>query len=181
VYDGFMSRLSLVSDETDISRLDELERIVERGLATFVEVGDALLAIRDERLYRPLTWEQYCRDRWGFGKNYADKQIRAANEARKLEKTGTSVPKTEGAARRQIEAQKPRESAARVLSDYTDPEAKENPRTQLIEWFNQGRLVSQLLQDGGKIKPRSEDDRQAMLHDVSEMIRLAQSLRRRLK
>lgn len=50
------------------SRLDQLEHVIERGLATFVEVGEALLAIRDERLYREThaTFEDYCRDRWGM-------------------------------------------------------------------------------------------------------------------
>jgi hypothetical protein len=38
------------------------EAVIERGLTTFVEVGEALLAIRDGRLYRQAgykTWEQY--------------------------------------------------------------------------------------------------------------------------
>lgn len=34
------------------TRLEELEATIERGLTTFVEVGLALLEIRDSRLYR---------------------------------------------------------------------------------------------------------------------------------
>lgn len=51
---------------SEIGRLEELEAIVERGLAAFVEVGRALIAIRDEGLYRDHgSFETYCRARWG--------------------------------------------------------------------------------------------------------------------
>jgi hypothetical protein len=40
---------------------------VEGNLSSFLEAGRALLAIRDERLYRAYgTWEQYCRRRFGI-------------------------------------------------------------------------------------------------------------------
>jgi hypothetical protein len=63
----------------------ELEAVVERGIATFLEVGQALAAIRDRRLYRDthLTWENYCRDRWGFSARRARQLIAAS---------GTIVP-----------------------------------------------------------------------------------------
>ena len=51
----------------EISRLQELEQVVETGLTVFVKVGNALLEIRDSRLYRQQcpTFETYCRERWG--------------------------------------------------------------------------------------------------------------------
>lgn len=80
--------------------LAELEAVIERGLATFIEVGTALLEIRDGRLYKPefATFEDYCRERWKWGRNYANKQIAAAQVVRNL---GTNVPKpqTEAQAR----------------------------------------------------------------------------------
>lgn len=36
----------------DIRRRGELEAAIERGLQTFVEVGNAIREIRDSRLYR---------------------------------------------------------------------------------------------------------------------------------
>lgn len=65
------------------TRLVELEQTIERGLTTFVEVGLALLEIRDSRLYRQThgTFEEYCRERWGWKRGYADHQIRAAQIA----------------------------------------------------------------------------------------------------
>ena len=47
-------------------KLDRLEKVIEKGLETFWEVGQALGTIRDERLYRAKfeTFEDYCRAEW---------------------------------------------------------------------------------------------------------------------
>jgi SAM-dependent methyltransferase len=60
--------------------LAECEAAIERGLTTFVEVGQALLTIRDQRLYREThgDFDTYCRERWGWTRKYAD-QIAAAS------------------------------------------------------------------------------------------------------
>lgn len=64
-------------------RLDELEEIIQRGQQTFIDVGRALLEIRDERLYRVehATFEDYCRDRWGWSREYAFRLSQAAQVA----------------------------------------------------------------------------------------------------
>ena len=61
-------------------RLDELEQVVETGLTVFVKVGNALLEIRDSRLYRQQfpTFEAYCRERWGIERRQAYRLIDAA-------------------------------------------------------------------------------------------------------
>lgn len=53
---------------TESSKLCQLESTIEAGLKTFVEVGSALMEIRDSRLYRQEfgTFEDYCRERWGM-------------------------------------------------------------------------------------------------------------------
>lgn len=64
----------------DRPRLVELEEVIDRGLAAFVEVGQALLEIRDSRLYLEshATFEDYCRERWGRGRRWAYQLIEAA-------------------------------------------------------------------------------------------------------
>jgi hypothetical protein len=77
---------------TEQTALTSYEQTIERGLHTFVEVGAALLAIRDhpQKLYREYgTFEDYCRERWGVTRNYANKMI-AASEV--MERLGTIVP-----------------------------------------------------------------------------------------
>lgn len=75
------------------TRLTELEAVIERGLQTFVDVGTALMEIRDSRLYREShgTFEEYCRERWGFTDRRARMMIAAAEVAGNLQ-TGTIVP-----------------------------------------------------------------------------------------
>lgn len=64
-----------------IQRLTELENIIERGLKTFVDVGNALLEIRDGRLYQGEygTFEGYCRDRWNISRPRAYQMMEAAS------------------------------------------------------------------------------------------------------
>lgn len=61
-------------------RLQSLEQTIEHGLQTFVEVGTALMEIRDSRLYREThsSFEDYCRRRWGWSRIQAHRQIAAA-------------------------------------------------------------------------------------------------------
>jgi hypothetical protein len=56
------------------------EEVVASGWNTFVQVGLALARIRDGRLYRMdfETFEQYCRLKWEYGRNYVDRLISAA-------------------------------------------------------------------------------------------------------
>ena len=81
-------------------RLAELEAIIDKGLTTFIEVGLALQAIRDEKLYAighpGRTWTEYCRDRFGITASSAKHQIRLAamaNEGQR--KTGVSFTKSQ--------------------------------------------------------------------------------------
>ncbi|MEJ7871290.1 MAG: site-specific DNA-methyltransferase [Rubrobacteraceae bacterium] len=65
----------------DRRRLVELEGVIGRGLRTFIEVGGAIREIRDSRLYKEQykTFEDYCRERWGWSRSYAHRQIEAAD------------------------------------------------------------------------------------------------------
>jgi hypothetical protein len=80
------------------STLDECEGIIERGLATFMEVGAALLRIRDERLYRSeyRDFETYCQNRWSMGRREANRLIEASDITNAL---GAIAPKNIGQAR----------------------------------------------------------------------------------
>jgi hypothetical protein len=64
----------------EVDRLAELEQVVDRGLQTFVEVGQALAEIRDARLYRSThdTFDEYLRERWSISRSRAHRLIEAA-------------------------------------------------------------------------------------------------------
>lgn len=65
------------SDEK--SSLERCEQVIERGLATFVDVGAALHQIQSQRLYRQKhdSFEAYLRSRWNFKRAHAYRLISA--------------------------------------------------------------------------------------------------------
>ena len=91
----------LTADES--TDLDRLEVTIERGLRTFNEVGNALVAIRTGRLYRQTfaSFEEYCEARWGLMRRHAYRLIDAANVVGNLSAgpTGHILPTSERQAR----------------------------------------------------------------------------------
>lgn len=83
------------------TRLQELEATIEAGVRTFVDVGLALLEIRDGRLYRAAhpTFDAYCRERWAFSRVRAHQLIEGAEVAGLLTTVNTTPPSSERQAR----------------------------------------------------------------------------------
>lgn len=111
-------------------RLDELELVIERGLATFVEVGQALMEIRDGRLYRDShgTFEDYCRDRWNLSRPVAYRMIDSAQVAGVLSPMGDiQAPANERQARELApllgEPERLQEAWAEVVAEHPEPTA----------------------------------------------------------
>ncbi len=86
----------------EVACLTNLEEVIERGLHTFVEVGEALREIRDRRLYRQThsTFKAYCDERWGFSDSRGRQLIAAAKTVTDVTVAGLPAPRTEGEARR---------------------------------------------------------------------------------
>lgn len=74
-------------DAAESAQLTRFEERIGAGLASFIEVGEALGAIRDRRLYRAThgTFEDYCREKWGMSDRRARQLMTAAE-------IGTMVP-----------------------------------------------------------------------------------------
>lgn len=90
---------TLTAAEADL--LGQAEATIERGIRTFVEVGQALASIRDNRLYRAEhgTFDAYCQERWGFDRNRAWQLISAAGVTTNVISQGLPAPANEGQAR----------------------------------------------------------------------------------
>ena len=86
---------------TERDRLAQLEAIVQRGLDTFIDVGNALGEIRDQKLYREThnTFENYCKQRWGFNDSRARQLIGAAETVTRVTVNGLPAPASERVAR----------------------------------------------------------------------------------
>ena len=72
--------------QADTERLKELESVIERGTKTFIEVGNALEEIRDQRLYREkyATFEAYCAQQWGWTRQRSYQLMNAASVVKLL-------------------------------------------------------------------------------------------------
>lgn len=117
------SEIELSADEQ--GRLQSLEAVIEKGKQTFMDVGMALMEIRRADLYRAThsTFENYCTERWGFSRPYANHIIRASQVAHEM---GTIVPiSNEGTAREFVSI--PREDRLKVAEVAKDV-AKEKGR-----------------------------------------------------
>lgn len=84
-----------------IAKLEKLEAVIRRGLQTFVEVGDSLRVIRDEKLYlRDFdSFEAYCDTTWGWSKRRGNQLIQAAELVGNLPPTLAAAVTTEYDAR----------------------------------------------------------------------------------
>ncbi len=78
-----------------------LEKRIEKGLQTFLEVGQALIEIRDRKLYRleHSTFADYCKTKWKMSDRRARQLMDASEVVTAISKSGTIVPKTESQAR----------------------------------------------------------------------------------
>jgi hypothetical protein len=87
--------------QVEASALDDCEQRIAAGMRTFVEVGSALLRIRDERLYRTTygTFEDYCEQRWSISRPRAYELISAVGVVSAIADTGQSPPENEAQAR----------------------------------------------------------------------------------
>lgn len=73
------------------------EQIIQRGLGSFVAVGNALLVIRDAKLYREShgTFEAYLSERWKMSIRHADRMMVATRTVDALSETGPTGPVSE--------------------------------------------------------------------------------------
>lgn len=89
-----ISVLPLPLTTNERHELDRLEAILREGLPTFYAVGDALVAICNQKLYRAdyPTFEAYCAQKWNIGRASAYRMIDAANVKKNLSPLGDTIP-----------------------------------------------------------------------------------------
>lgn len=109
-------------------KLNDLEAIIEKGLQTFVEVGAALSIIREQKLHRAThdTFEDYCRERWGWERKRAEQLIRASDAVQALDTTVSVRPDSERVARELVPV--PEEKRAEVWETATKSAEAEGRR-----------------------------------------------------
>jgi len=73
------------------------EQVIKQGLKSFIEVGNALVIIREGRLYRAehITFESYCRAQWQMGRSRAYRLIDASAVTEAMLPIGNTLPTTD--------------------------------------------------------------------------------------
>jgi len=154
------------------AQLDAAEEIIERGMKSFVEVGTALMQIRDERLYREThgSFEGYCRDRWSFERAHAYRLIDASAVAIELSPIG-DIP-NESIARNLLAIKEPSRRRA-VWKRITD-RCRENGLKPTA------RLVNETVGRSRRTKRRGEaqEDWQQQRERAAERAEQAEARRR---
>lgn len=109
-----------------IKKFFQLEKIIEKGKLSFIEVGTALLIIREEKLYKDTfrTFEEYCQERWGFQRNYANRLIASAKVVENLVPIGTKKPTSESQVRPLTHLKPEQQKQAWEKAIETTPEGK---------------------------------------------------------
>ena len=158
-----------VSEPLSVAEGEELrqaEAVIEKGQKTFVEVGDALLRIQEQRLYRRThrTFGSYCRERWGWSRSRAYQLIEAASVIEDLSTNGGQtqpslppiLPTSERQARPLAELpQEERRAVWEQLVEETDgqPTAKAVERAAKKAKANGGASKSVPTQPKPKVHP----------------------------
>lgn len=141
------------------SRLYQLEETIRQGLNTFVDVGNALLEIRDKRLYRQeySTFEEYCREQWNMQRAYAYRLISASEVVNNLSPVGDILPSSERQARplASLEPEEQVEAWKRVIT--STPEGNVTAKIVL-------KAVKEVEQE------RRQERRQERIENIAEMV-----------
>lgn len=141
-----------VKERVELARL---EAVIEKGKQTFIEVGLALMTIRDSRLYRDRfsSFDDYCRERWDFGRRHASQLIEAFGLAAECEAAGLPVPENEHQARDILTERKRQEktlggSSTKGLRDNTKRTTEQAAATaraiEAVKWQKTAVLVGKL-------------------------------------
>ena len=134
--------------------LEECEEVIERGLDTFVEVGQALFEIRQGGLYRETygTFDAYCRERWGWRARRAEQLMEASKVAAILsdgEAQNFAPPKNDAQARELGRLRGDPEAVREVWAEVTEATGGKPTASNVREFVNKRLGEERPAQVGG--------------------------------
>jgi hypothetical protein len=149
----------------NIDESHELERcevVIKQGLNTFIEVGQALMVIKEKRLYRInfKTFEDYCIERWAISKPRAYQLIEAANVMIGLSTIVDVLPQSE--------------SQVRPLTSL-EPEIQKEVWKEVVETHGKNITAAKVQEIVEHWKPLNEEVKEAkempiFSNSISEII-----------
>lgn len=124
------ARLASLLSPDERVELQAHETVIEKALASFVDAGEALTAIRHKRLYRETheTFETYCQDRWALTSRRAEQLIQGAEIVENIKLRTTvrivELPTNERQARELAKLPPEKQAEAWAEAVATAPEGK---------------------------------------------------------
>jgi hypothetical protein len=134
--------------QSEAATLHECEEVIKRGLETFVEVGQKLMVIRDQRLYRAThsSFDSYCRERWGWNRHRAHQLIEGAEVFTIVNGFGSPGPANEGQARALAPLKDDPEAACEVMAEVL--EAAEAAGSKVTAQQIKDAVAARISEDG---------------------------------
>lgn len=154
-----MSKVVNVETGEIVPTLEACEAVIAAGLATFIEVGNALTEIASGKLYRAQgfkTFEEYCAQRWEF----SDRRARQLMEAAEI---GTMVPISN---ERQARALAPLKAEPERMAEVVDAATKAAGREPTAKELED--RVAQVKEDKAAIRDLNENAAKAGLDTDEE-------------
>lgn len=133
--------------KADEDLLSQCEGQITKHFEGFIETAQALKTIKDNRLYRQeyKTFEEYCRQRWGFGRQHAYRLIAAEQTVADLSSIGdTPLPANE--------------SQARALAKLPNAEAKADAMRRASKKSNDKPTTTQIEESVAEVAAEAESD-----------------------
>jgi hypothetical protein len=119
----------------EANTLRACELVIEKGIQTFFEVGDALMEIRTKRLYRKefITFRDYCEIRWGMSDRHANRLMESAEVVSNLRPIGL-IPTHESQVRplTNLEPERQREAWKEATKGNSNPTAAQVAKAREI-------------------------------------------------
>ncbi len=151
---------------TEAVRLRELEAIIERGLDTYEQVGNAIAEIHDARLYLQThrTFEEYLDARWGLKRQRGYELMAAASVAVAVSEKSDAAPPR-------------REAHAKALGPLLrrDPDAAVALWTSLRERYGEA-LTARHVRDAVNARLAAERERVRRNGTVARQLQLRREL-----
>lgn len=178
---------------TEATTLAECEAVIETNRDGFIRVAEAMATIRDERLYRRThaTFEDYCKERWGFTRMRASQVIAAADTIGNLSEVCKPWFTNERQLRELANVDpEEREAIAAEVIDRAPRDAEGKPKVtaKLIrEVVSERESVGTVERDipidddGTATEPEPKDERRARADEATASFRGILSLFRQVK
>ena len=158
---GYFFILMEILNIDESHELERCEVVIKQGLQTFIEVGQALMTIREKRLYRIgfKTFEDYCVERWLITKTQANRLIQASETISNLTPIGVILPQTESQVRplTSLEPEIQKEVWTEVVKTHGDNITAAKVETIAWDWKNTDKQVKIAKQFPDVIKESIND------------------------